>query len=300
MEESKQCFSRFTSTNSKHEYLLLTAAHNEKAYIERAILSVVGQSLLPKHWLIVDDASTDGTNDVIQKYAKKHDFIRVLRLDRAPGRSFGSKVIALRAGSKCLEGISSDFIGNLDADVTVEPSYFKSLINNFNRDPQLGVAAGFVYEETRGHFVSYNGNRSYSVVHAAQLMRRDCYERIGGYAVLEYGGEDWHAQVSLEMMGWTAAAFPDLKIFHHRRTGEAGHLVQHSFQQGRMDYGFGSHPLFEMLKCLRRASTRPFLIGAIARLLGFLWSSVRKEARPVSNEFVGFLRNQQRQRMLHF
>jgi poly-beta-1,6-N-acetyl-D-glucosamine synthase len=287
-------------THQNNEYVLMTAAYNEEAHIERTIASVLSQTLPPKRWVVVSDGSVDRTDEIIQAYAEKYGFIRFFRMTRPPGRSFGSKVAALRAGSKLLEDVASEFIGNLDADVSIGSSYFEDLLTCFDRDPKLGLAGGFVYEEAKGDFRSWSGNRVYSVAHAGQLMRRECYEAIGGYAILEYGGEDWHAQVSAQMNGWTVAAFPELKIFHHRHTGEGGNLVRHTFRQGRMDYALGSHPLFEIIKCLRRMPEKPFFVGGSARLLGFLWSYICRDARPVSDEFVAFLRKEQKERMLNF
>ena len=282
------------------EYCLMTAAYNEEENIARTIESVLSQTLLPKRWVIVSDGSVDRTDEIINAYAEKHTFIRFLRMKRAPGRSFGRKVLALRAGGELLEDLEFDFIGNLDADVSVQPTYFEDLIARFDSTSSLGIVGGFVCEESDGEFRSRRANRVYSVAHAAQLVRRECYEAIGGYAVLEYGGEDWHAQVSAQIKGWTVAAFPELKILHHRHTGEADNLVRHKFRQGRMDYSFGSHALFEVLKCLQRMPEKPFIIGGSARLIGFLWAYIRRDQRPVSDEFVAFLRKEQRHKMLNF
>jgi glycosyltransferase involved in cell wall biosynthesis len=279
-------------------YVLVTAAYNEEANIAKTIQSVICQSLLPCTWVIVSDGSTDGTDEIVKNYAEKHSFIRFLRVTRRPGRSFGSKVRALQSGNTLLQGIDPDFIGNLDADVSVEPTYFESLIQHFETRPALGIAGGFVFEETDGQFLSRRSNRSYSVAHAAQLVRRECYYAIGGYAVLEYGGEDWHAQICARMKGWDAEAFPQHKIYHHRHTGEADNLIRHKFRQGRMDYSFGSDTLFEILKCLARSPEKPFLAGSLARLVGYFWSGVCRDPRPVSDEFISFLRRDQKEKLL--
>ena len=278
-------------------YVLMTAAYNEQANIERTIESVLSQSVLPDRWVIVSDGSSDGTDEIVQSYAKTHDFMRYLRISRSAGHSFRSKVLALRAGSKFLEDAMYEFIGNMDADVTVGPSYFEDLIARFVKRPRLGLAGGFVCEEKHGEFRSRRTNRVYSVAHAAQLVRRECYEEIGGYAVLKYGGEDWHAQVSAKMNGWEAEAFPELKVLHLRRTGEADNLLRHKFRQGRMDYSFGSDPLFEILKCVQRFPERPFILGSIAKLTGFVWSSVSRDPRSVSAEFISFLRAEQKEKL---
>jgi glycosyltransferase involved in cell wall biosynthesis len=285
------------SPTAKRGYILMTAAHNEEEHIEQTIMAVLSQTLLPERWVIVSDGSTDRTDTIVQTYADKHAFIRFLRISRPPGRRFSSKVIALRSANKLLDDLACEFIGNLDADVSIAPSYFEDLIAHFEKHPKLGLAGGFVYEENGGEFRSRGKNRIYSVAHAAQLLRRECYEAIGGYAVLEYGGEDWHAQTAAKMNGWAVAAFPDQKIFHHRHTGTGDNLVRHTFRQGRMDYSFGSIPLFEVLKCVRHFRERPFIVGSSIRLLGFFWSYACRDSRPVSKEFVAFLREEQKEQM---
>src|ERR1035441_8324877 len=278
-------------------YVLLTAAYNEEVNIEKAIDSVLSQTLLPTLWVIVSDGSIDRTDEIVQRYANKNSFMRFLRVVRAPGRSFGSKVRALHAGNALLNDVSYEFIGNLDADVSVPASYFENLISRFAERPLLGLAGGFVVEESNGEFRDRAQNRVYSVAHAAQIVRRECYEAIGGYAVLEHGGEDWHAQTCAKMKGWEVEAFPDLKVFHHRHTGEADNLLRHKFRQGKMDYSFGSHPLFEILKCMGQIPTKPILLCSLTRLSGFTWSWICQDAKPVSDEFVSYLRAEQKQKI---
>jgi poly-beta-1,6-N-acetyl-D-glucosamine synthase len=278
-------------------YVLMTAAYNEEQNIGRTIESVLAQSVLPKRWVIVSDGSTDQTDEIVKKYAEGHSFISFLRVSRPPGRSFGSKVAALQAGYKLFDGVAYDFIGNLDADVTIGPDYYECLIGNLQDSPALGIAGGYVCEEKEGRFEDRRSNRVYSVAHAGQLVRLECYEAIHGYAVLEYGGEDWHAQISAKMSGWDSQSFPDLKIFHHRHTGQADNLLRHKFRQGRMDYGFGSFLPFEIVKCIERFPEKPVIAGSLSRICGFLWSWISREKRPVSAEFVAFLRSDQKQKL---
>lgn len=296
-DEGPSIDGRTQNVSQGNSYVLMTAAYNEETNIAKTIESVLAQTLPPERWVIVSDGSSDRTDEIIQSYATCHKHLRYLRMSRTPGRSFRTKVIALQEAGGLLRDVRANFVGNLDADVSVEPSYFENLIARFRARPKLGIAGGFVLEDGRNGFQSRMSNRRYSVAHAGQLVRRDCYEQIGGYAVLEYGGEDWHAQTNARMKGWEAEAFPDLKIFHHRHTGEGDNLVRHKFRQGRMDYSFGSLPLFEVLKCLQRVPEKPFAVGGMARLCGFFWSYLQREKRPVSNEFVAFLRSEQRSKL---
>jgi poly-beta-1,6-N-acetyl-D-glucosamine synthase len=279
-------------------YVLATAAYNEEDNIEKTIQSMVAQIELPNSWVIVSDGSTDRTDEIVQRYAEQYSFICFLRVSRPPGRSFRTKIMALQAGIKLLADVPFQFIGNLDADISIGPTYFADLITKFEANSKLGIAGGYVHEGTEGEMHSRSSNRVYSVAHAAQLVRRECYEAIGGYAILEYGGEDWHAQTSARMLGWSAEAFPDLPISHHRPTGTGDILLRHKFRQGRMDYSLGSDPIFEIFKCLQRLGEKPFFLGSMSRLTGFFWSLAIREPRPVSREFMVFLRDEQRKKTL--
>jgi len=269
------------SASHAPRYVLMTAAYNEAANIEKTIATVLGQTILPQRWVVVSDNSTDGTDEIVKKYAVQYDFLRFLRVNRPPGHSFRSKVVALQQAAGLFDGAAYEFIGNLDADITLEPTYFEELMRKFERDRALGIVSGFVHEQKTGEFRTRKSNRTVSVPHAAQLVRRECYESIGGYAVLKYGGEDWYAQTCARMNGWDAESIPSLPIFHHKPTGTGANLLGHRYRLGKLDYSFGSHPLFEAVKCLRHMSDSPVVLGGILRMLGFLSCYMLREPRAV-------------------
>jgi glycosyl transferase family 2 len=281
-------------------YVLLTAAHNEEAHIEGTLQSVLMQRVLPMRWVIVSDNSSDHTDEIIREYARKHDFIELVRVTRPPGYSFAAKNLALREGYKRLQDVEYKFIGVVDADILLEPSYFQELLRRMEEDRSLGIAAGFVYEEVDGRFQSRNYNRIDSVAHAGQLVRRDCYEAIGGYAILRFGGEDTHATISARMNGWQARSLPDLKIYHQRHAATAGGELHGLFRQGQMDYHLGYDALFEFAKCISRMIHQPFFVGGFVRMCGFAWPYIRRDKREVSQDFVEFVRKEQRKRMSSF
>lgn len=286
--------------NCVASYVLLTAAHNEEANIAKTLQSVVQQNVLPKRWVIVSDNSTDRTDEIIREYAGRHDFVTFARVTRPPGHNFAAKILALREGHKLLQGVEYGFIGNLDADISLEPSYFEQLLQRMQETPSMGIAAGFVYEEVDGRFQYRKHNRIYSVPHAAQLVRRECYEAIGGYAILKFGGEDTHATTSARMKGWQARSFPDLKIYHQRPTGNSGGQMRNAFRQGQMDYHLGYGVLFEILKSISRMREQPFLVVGFLRLLGFAWPYIQREKRVVTEEFVAFIHEEQHRRLWSF
>src|SRR3954453_22021606 len=104
---------RRPETHPGQAYVLMTAAHNEEVFIEETIKSVVSQTIQPRKWVIVSDHSTDGTDAIITRYAKEYGFIQFVRVTRPPGRSFGSKGLALQAARSFLEELTFDYIGNI-------------------------------------------------------------------------------------------------------------------------------------------------------------------------------------------
>jgi poly-beta-1,6-N-acetyl-D-glucosamine synthase len=285
------------TTMLSEAYVLITAAHNEQENIEGTIRSVLSQSVRPLRWVIVSDASVDRTDEIVKKYASENATIELVRLDGAHRHSFPAKAHAIETGYACLKRLRYGFIGILDADISLEPSYYSKLLDQFREDPKLGLTGGFIYEDRGGVFTSRRCNRIFSVAGAAQLFRRECYDQIGGIRPLRYGGEDWCAEVSARMMGWTVRAIRELKVFHHRATGSANRLLRHWFQQGKMDFSLGCLPTFELIKCIGRLTEKPVVFGGLARLAGFAWSYCLRADRSVSEEFVQFLRAEQKRRL---
>lgn len=290
------------SANGK-KYVLLTAAYNEERYIGQTIESIARQTLLPERWVIVSDASTDRTDAIVEGYAEKYPFIRFVRITEKHARNFGAQVMAITRGFEELRGVDYDFIANLDADLTFDPAYYSRLLQKFDDDPRLGLAGGFIYEKgPDGAFRSRVLNTEDSVGHAVQTLRRECYEAIGGWVPMPYGGQDWQALISAQMRGWRIKSFRDLPVYHHRPTGGADHRIRNVFREGRMDYSVGSDPLFEILKVAGRVRCKPYGFGSLVRLCGFLWGYAIREERPVSPEFIRFLRIDQRnvvRKLLH-
>jgi biofilm PGA synthesis N-glycosyltransferase PgaC len=278
-------------------YVLITAAHNEEENIERTILSVASQTLRPKRWVIVSDGSTDRTDEIVHEYATRMPFIVLLSLPPDSNRSFARQAKALQAATARLTGLEYDFIGILDADISLVPDYFNTLLRECECDPQLGIVGGMVHERQRGQFQPRPFNRVYSVAGAVQLFRRACYEAVGGFVALPYGGHDSLAVITARSLGWDVRSIPELAVYHHRDTGAAAGALRSRFLGGLEDYSLGYHPVFEIIKCMGRISERPLLLGASARLVGFLRGYIRGERRPVDQRVVDFLRNEQKQRL---
>lgn len=282
----------------QNTYVLITPARNEEAFIENTLSSVIAQTLRPKKWIIVNDGSIDKTEEIVQEYADQYDFIKLVSIKNSLNRNFKSKVEAFNAGYAYFKKLNYDYLGNLDADVSFDSHYYESVLTRFAENPQLGIAGGSICEKYFGKFKHRPSNSVRSVAGAVQLFRRECFEAIGGYIPLDIGGEDWIMEIMARMRRWQVESFPDINVFHHKPpTGIGKKTLRRFFLHGKLDLILGSHPLFEMLKCGRRLIERPYVIGALCHLSGYLCASAHKEPRPISNEIAKYLRQEQLQRI---
>jgi glycosyltransferase involved in cell wall biosynthesis len=278
-------------------YVLITAARNEGPYIGKTIGSVVRQTILPLKWVIVSDGSTDSTDEIVRSCASRHTFIEFVRRRSDCERpNFASKVHAFHEGYRRLNGLSYQFIGNLDADITFDAAYYEEMIARFRTNPSLGIAGGFIYESIRGRFRNRPTNRSHSVAGAIQLFRRECFEAAGGLYPLEVGGEDAHAEIMARMAGWQVQAFPGHVVFHHKSGGSVRGFLRENIRQGYVDRALGSHPLFEIAKCVRRAKGRPYVLGAFFHLTGYILARFWRDS-AVDRDTARYVRQQQLNRI---
>lgn len=291
-----------SETMNHGSYVLVTAAYNEERLIEQTIRSIVSQTLRPAKWIIVSDSSTDRTDDIVKSYAKEHDFIQLYRITEDHPRNFAAQVYAINRGLSQLKAVEYSFVGNLDADITLAPEYFALLLEKFRQDPRLGLGGGTVCElYSDGEFRPRKVRTVTSVAHACQLFRRECFAAIGGeYIPLRYGGPDTYAETSARMKHWRVSSFSELQVFHHRPTNAAEGQLRGWFRQGKMDHSLGALPVFELLKLFRRVWVKPYLIGSMARCAGFIHSYWKREDRQVPKEFVIYLRQEQKDRVIKF
>ncbi len=279
-------------------YVLITPARNEEENIEKTIQSVVSQTSLPKKWVIVNDGSTDRTDEIVSRYAARYSFIELIRVADSCKYNFGSKVHAFNAGYAKINDVDYDYIGNLDADITFQHDYCERILTKLEDNEKLGIAGGMVLERLKGKFVNLDYNVN-SVAGAVQMFKRRCFEEIGGYLPLQYGGIDAVAEIMSRMHGWEVRSFKDIVAYHNRRIGTTQEsIIQSRFRYGVRDYSFGTHPLFMLLKSLHRFIKRPYIIGALLTLSGYAWSWIQREPKAVSEEIVRFLRKEQMSRIL--
>jgi glycosyltransferase involved in cell wall biosynthesis len=286
---------------AKPRFVLVTPARDEAVGIAETILSVIGQSMPPLRWVIVDDGSIDGTAALVNRCIANVKWITLVSRDSAAQPSdFASKVHAVRIGVRELDGTDYDFIGMLDADISLEADYFERLFQAFDECPGLGIAGGQVIEAYDGQVVPQRISAN-SVAGGVQMFRRQAFEDIGGLRPMRLGGEDSVAEILARMHRWEVATLFHLKVRHHGRTlaGSARPMTAW-FARGRVNRSLGYSPLFQLSVSAYRAAVQPpYVISGLAMLAGYASAALRRDARALDPDAIAFLRAEQRRRLLH-
>lgn len=277
-------------------YVLITPARNEAQYIELTLKSMAAQTYPPLKWIIVSDGSTDGTDDLVRKYAASNPWIELLRMPERAERHFAGKVHAFNAGYAKAKELNPDVIGNLDADVSFEPDHFHYLMTKFADNPDLGVG-GSPFREGSVQY-DYRFSNVENVWGGCQLFRRQCFEAIGGYTPVKGGGIDHIAVLSARMKGWKTRTFTDRVCIHHRvmNTAQQGALKA-KFKLGAKDYSFGNHPAWELFRTFYQMTKPPFFLGGVALGAGYFWSMFKRAEVSVCRDVVTFTRREQLHRL---
>ena len=277
-------------------YVIVTPARDEAAFIEQLIWSVVAQTAVPLKWVIVSDGSTDGTDEIVSRYASLHPWIHLLRMPERSVRSFAGKAHAFNAGLEVVKDLPYQAIASLDADLTFDPQYFEFLLGRLSADPLLGLV-GTPFEE-EGRTYDYRFVSIEHVSGACQLFRRECFEEVGGYVPVESGGVDHIAVLTARMLGWHTRTYVEKILHHHRKQGSANRsALRDKYRIGKLDYTLGSHPLWELFRSAYQMSRPPYAIGGLLILCGYFITMARGVPRSVSRELVHFRQSEQKERL---
>jgi len=281
-------------------YVLITPARNEAKYIELTIKSVIAQKIRPLRWVVVSDGSTDGTDDIVKRYMAQYPWIELIRMPKRMERNFAGKVYAFNAGYDRVNHVQFDALGCVDGDASFGPDYFAFLLEKLTSDPNLGLV-GTAFREPSSQSYDYRFVSIEHVTGICQLFRREAFDQIGGYVPVKGGAIDRIANIALRMKGWKTRTFAEKCYFHHRQMGTAQqNSLGARFKDGAKDYAVGSHPVWELFRTAYQMTRKPLIIGGVALLWGYLWSSMHRLPRAVSSEMVVFHRREQMQRLRDF
>lgn len=277
-------------------YVVVTPARDEAQHISVTIGSLVHQTIRPVEWVMVDDGSTDGTGEIVERLTSQYPWIKVLhRPDRGVRENATGVMEAFYYGYQSLKTADWDFIVKLDGDVSLDADYFENCFREFQQNPILGIGGGSICHLENG-VLKVESCPRFHVRGATKIYSRACWEAIGG--LLRVPGWDTVDEIKANMLGWKTRTFQNLKVLHYRRTGAADGAWRNSVKDGHADYISGYHPLFMGLKCIKRLFQRPYFVGSLGLLYGFGSDYIKRAPQVGDRALIRYVQRQQLRRLL--
>jgi glycosyltransferase involved in cell wall biosynthesis len=155
--------------------------HNAMPFLDIALESILGQTFADFEFVILDDASTDGSTERLREWASRDERIRLIEEKRKLGPALSSERVARASRAK--------IVARMDADDISHPDRLMEQLEVFARYPDTGVVAclcDFINAQDR----KLRGSEQWRLIrrsplvpfaHGAMTYRREIFDAAGGY-----------------------------------------------------------------------------------------------------------------------
>jgi poly-beta-1,6-N-acetyl-D-glucosamine synthase len=274
--------------------VIISPVRDESNLITKTLDSIVAQTVRPIEWVIVDDGSKDNTAAIVQAYADKYPFIRLVSITDRGFRKLGGGVIAaFKFGLTQIATPNYEFIAKLDGDMSFGPQYLETMFKAFDADAKLAAVSGKVFRPENGQLIE-EWTIDEHVAGQFKLYRWTAFCEIGGFVEeVLWDGIDVH---TARMKGWHTMSFddPNARLMHHRLMGSSDKNVYRGrLRLGRGIYFMGYHPLYALASGIFRMREKPFIIGGLLIIAGYIKAAFQNVPRYDNPEFRAYLQNWQ-------
>ena len=219
---------------------------------------------------------------IAESIAQKYPWITVHKRTDRGYRDVGcGNVEAFHSGLSQVQIEDFDFIGKIDGDVVIKPSYLDKLIQLFRNDPLLGIASGWIKKEKAQPFAPLD---------PARLYRSSCFKEIGG--VVNSPGHEIIDIYDAMRNGWKTQVFLDdsIEIIHLRRMGSSQNGFLHGrFRDGKGCYVANCHPFYFLARAIKLSFQYPYFVGGIVDMWGYISSWLLRMPQYGDAEFRKFV-----------
>ena len=303
----------YPEKKKSREYIVITPSRNEERNLPNLVHSLTAQTIRPALWVVVDDGSTDKTEEIVEEAEKQYGWMKGIHLKRNEGYMGTHIAYVCNQGFEFAKnycdqnGISYEYIALVDADTVLEGEYFEKLIEEFEKDEKLGIASGNnahadivtildtlklekpditvadpeFWQLWNSPFVKIvQDSREDLPLGSARMWRRACFDETGGYLPVPL--PDAVSNAKAKMKGWRTRRFRNIKLIERYGLKKQG-LWKGYKEKGESLYLFGQPLSFAILKAINRSLEKPYYAG-IAFLYGYIKSLVLRKERIADEE----------------
>jgi hypothetical protein len=202
-------------TNRRSAVSVVVPLYNYSKFVEEALDSVASQCFQDIDMVIVDDASTDDSLNVVHNWCLKNKtrFSRVILFSNYKNSGLGM------TRNKCFYEAESLYVFPLDADNRIDKSCINSLYNKL-----IGCNAAFAYPFIQ-HIGDSNAVMGYQTwnplllacdnyIDAMALVNKSAWSKVGGYQTERTGWEDYEFWCKIASVGYWGVMDANAKAYY--------------------------------------------------------------------------------------
>lgn len=196
--------------------------YNQGRFMQEALDSLYAQTLKPEI-IIVDDGSIDNSKEIIEQNRAKIDKIITLEKNRGIPN-------AINEGIKISKG---EYITNLSQDDRFEPTYLEKAVNKLEQNPKAGVCACDLMTFGSNEMLlkpscvwTMEALRFNTVVWGTSVVRKDVYDKLGGWDDRAQHYSDWEMWCRICQAGWGLEYIPEPLYFFRQHETQVSNGVR--------------------------------------------------------------------------
>jgi len=223
---------------------VILPCRNEEKNIANTLEYLLNQSIKPNEVVIVDNASTDYTFEIISNIAKENNWTAYRR--EKNDERYLSIVNSLKISSTYLKK-DFDYLLVLDGDTLLEPKYFEKILKKFESEPNLGIAGGSLKSPDDSNIVFFM-KHTYNVFGSNRIYSKKCWFAINEGKDMKSESVTWDTEHSVlaEAKGFVVKRFDDVFSESIRPTSN----IIPTFTRGNVYYQFGYGFVYSLLNSI--------------------------------------------------
>jgi len=265
--------------------------HNARPFVDESIRSILNQTLQNFHFIILDDASTDGSNEIIERWLSKDSRLEFHQTDTCLGLTGSSNLVVSKA--------TTPFVARMDADDISHPDRLKRQVELLQRNPEIGavgtlctgIDASGREIRPRDRWRVVRRSRYVPFSHGSATFRKDLFDAIGGYRERHGAGEDQDLFTRMAQTS-TVVTLPDVLYSYRYHTNNAtfnsslisikqngngnGHNLAAYYMLGAMSLWAGHRP--QVLKHMLDEPSLKWTPQTLVTLASAAWGSFHPDS----------------------
>lgn len=246
--------------------------HNALPFLDQSVRSILDQTLADFEFVILDDASTDGSTELLREWARKDERIALHRSDKRLGLSGSSNAVVSKA--------RAPIVARMDADDISHPDRLRRQWEVIGSNPDIALIGSLcnginasgreVRPRDRWRLVRHSAHIPFP--HGSAMFRREVFDQVGGYNSEADGGEDQELFSRIATRG-RVFTLPDVLYSYRYHSGNA--TLFNGVRNVKQNHSQNGHALaaFYMLGAMRLwAGDPPNLLQPMLEKKSLKWN----------------------------